>query len=155
MIAHFSKTKKQGFTLVEVLIVGLLFVILLIFALSFSGSYIAKYQLIKEQDKLINDLKKSQNLSINAQDGKKYGLNLGSNNYVLMSETEDIKTKQLNSSISITENNCFGSEVWFEKLTGKLENDSSCSFKLQDSKLYTLIEINSSGLIKFSNPKKL
>lgn len=143
----------KGFTLIEIIIVVVILAILTALALvSFSG-FRQNQILNTEVNKVISVINEARSKTLSSQDFSQYGAHFESSAVILFKGLAypggGISTTTLPSSMEIsgTSLNGGGSDVVFQKLTGKTDNYGAVTFRVKaDTNKIKIINIKQTGI---------
>jgi len=151
--------KKQGLTLIEIMVVIGIVGIIISFGMVVDWSIINRDNFMVEQDKIVSILQKARSramanmcLGAGCTDGKKHGVcyDSTSNSYVIFQNTCDplASTSELiPANINISENSATDFPTFvFDQLTG---NTTSDTIHIEDGIKITEITINNEGTINW------
>jgi len=151
-------TKNQsGITLVEIIIAVSIFVLIAVIAVSALSSLSSKEVLQKSTDQGVALLEKARALTLSSENNDSYGVHADTQSLTLFSGVTYDENDPLNqeivlnprveiSSISL---NGAGSDVFFQKLTGKTDTHGDIVLSLlKDGSMTKVIHINETGIIE-------
>jgi type II secretory pathway pseudopilin PulG len=149
-------SKNKAFTLIEIILVLTIFISLLAIGTFIEPKTHNKRLLSSEHDILISILLKARNQSMNNINGKKYGIHIDSDSYIIFNDFPYDKNNinnisfPKNKNIKITaspilldQNNEI--EIIFNQLSGEIENEGQ--IKMEDDLMTKYINLIKNGLI--------
>ncbi len=141
---------KSAFTLMELLLVIALIAVFFAVGSQYMFRNHAKNVLYTKTEELADYLKLAQQKSISAERGIKYGVKFvpAEHKYLLLPENKVIKLSQ-----QIKQMNTNRTEIYFDKLTGKPDNNLQVELFTSDFK--TRVTVNEQGIVEFSKPEKI
>jgi prepilin-type N-terminal cleavage/methylation domain-containing protein len=145
---------KTGLTLIEILIVISLLGVIILFT---GGGYLFKAQekniLFAQTEKITDDIKIAQQNSINATEGKEYGIDFIPDDMKYTFTARDQDPVHLPEEIKVMKvnGNDFSKEITFEKLTGK--PSEAATITLETKRFKSKINIEEEGSINYTKPE--
>jgi len=151
---------KNGFTLIEIIIVMSIIVFLISASIVSYRSFEKSTELEKTVQNIISTLKLSQSKTIASNEASPYGIHFESDKYISFKgseyQPESVNNKIYNISnrLEIYNINLSGEEndIIFQRISGKTEQNGNISIKMiSDPTEFKTISIKSSGIIELSN----
>lgn len=149
--------KKQGFTVIELLVVCGIALMLASVSVSTFASFSDYQNIDKNIDVVVSYLQKARNQTINAQNDSQFGVQFASSSVALFQGTSynssaasnvvyNISEKVVLSSLSLTGGT---TTVYFSQITGKPSATGTALFKLKNNASTTkTVIIYGSGLVE-------
>ena len=142
---------KNGFSLIEILIVLGVMTLILSFGLSLNFDSLNSSRFISEEKMFLGFLRISRSRALNNLGNSPHGLFVDDNSFILFQgdsledDTESHEIFSRNKSISIEKDNVSEFSIVFEKLTAEVLEESE--IKISDNRTENIININSEGRI--------
>lgn len=149
---------KKGFTLTELLmVVSIIAVLATIIILSFSNFRNSSALQTTSED-VVSILNKARSNTIASKDGYQYGVHFSTNDvtlfrgasFVFGDTNNEVRTLDTAVEVASTAFNGGGSDVVFQKLTGKTSNYGTATLHvMSDSSKTAVISIGETGVVGF------
>ncbi|MBU1177358.1 MAG: prepilin-type N-terminal cleavage/methylation domain-containing protein [Patescibacteria group bacterium] len=144
---------KQGFTLIEIIIV-IAVIFFLVSTSIVSYRYFEKStELEKTTQNIITTLKLAQAKTTSSEEASQYGVHFENDKYILFKgdeyqpESEDNKIYNISNRLEIE-----GNDIIFQRISGKTEQNGNVSIRtISNPSSFKIIDIKSSGIIELSN----
>lgn len=150
-----TRNLQKAFTLAEILVV--MSILGVIFTVSFIGynSFRKGTQLDISADEISSTLKTAQSQTLSSLDADNYGVHFDSDKFVLFkgltydSMDPNNKINELSDDLEIYDIilNGGGSNIVFERLTGKTDNFGSLKVRIKNTSQFRTVTVESSGII--------
>lgn len=156
MIIFFEKkiNNRQGFTLIEILVVVSIIAVLTVGVIAGLGYFQAQTTLETTAQEVLTVLRLAQNKTLASEGASNYGVYFEAGRFTLFKGTvynpasPDNQRHDLSSSLRFSEINLAGSLVYFERLTGAVQNGGSVRLaSVNDAARYKVIFIDTSGTV--------
>ena len=148
--------KKNGMSLLEIILSIAIAVIVLLITISLFSNYNEKQVLDNSIEKTFSILKEARSLTLSSRDDSSYGVHIEQGSVILFKGTSYVSNDPNNklneidkkTIISLINLNGGGSDVVFQKLTGKTSQYGTINVSLSDLSKTKVLEIGQTGLIE-------
>lgn len=150
--------KKSGFTLIELIVVIAIIAILVVTTFVGYNSFRKKTQLNITAEEIESALKLAQSKTLSSLNQTNYGIHLETDSYVSFIGNTYSSAEVTNVIFDISDNleiynislNGAGSEIIFERLTGKTDQYGSFNIRIKNTSQEKILNIESSGTISIN-----